>query len=277
MRARPARRHAAPSPRVSRRRTRRCRRMPRSGADGAVGTMPSVLLLFDIDGTLLLKATAEHVAAVHEALREVYGISDPRGAKVEAAGRTDIEIARDIALLSDVSAERFDASRDDFHAACVAAYARLCPDDLSEYVAPGVPGVLEALSARDGVRLGLLTGNLEQVARLKLARAGRGLLRAGRRRLRLRQRRPHRPARDRPRPRGRLPARADGDHRRYAARHRLCARRRSALHRRRHRPLHRGTARGRGRRPRQRPRAPRRPLVVAPVSCGSHAASTLPV
>jgi phosphoglycolate phosphatase-like HAD superfamily hydrolase len=133
-----------------------------------------VLLLFDIDGTLLLKATAAHVAAVHEALREVYGITDPRGAKVEAAGRTDIEIARDIALLSGVSAERFDAGRDDFRAACVAAYARLCPEDLSQYVAPGVPGVLDALSARDGVRLGLLTGNLEPVARLKLARAGLG-------------------------------------------------------------------------------------------------------
>jgi phosphoglycolate phosphatase-like HAD superfamily hydrolase len=114
------------------------------------------------------------VAAVHEALREVYGITDPRGAKVEAAGRTDVEIARDIALLSDVSAERFDASRDDFHAACVAAYARLCPEDLSEHVAPGVPGVLEALSARNGVLLGLLTGNLEPVARLKLKRAGLG-------------------------------------------------------------------------------------------------------
>jgi phosphoglycolate phosphatase-like HAD superfamily hydrolase len=133
-----------------------------------------VLLLFDIDGTLLLKATAAHVAAVHEALREVYGVAEPRGAKVEAAGRTDIEIARDIALLSDVPAERFDDGRDDFRAACVAAYARLCPDDLSAYVAPGVPAVLQALVTRDGVRLGLLTGNLEPVARLKLGRAGLG-------------------------------------------------------------------------------------------------------
>jgi phosphoglycolate phosphatase len=112
------------------------------------------------------------VAAVHDALREVYGIAEPRGAKVEAAGRTDIEIARDIALLSDVTAERFDAGRDDFRAACVAAYARLCPPDLSDYVAPGMPAVLDALVTRDGVRLGLLTGNLEPVARLKLGRAG---------------------------------------------------------------------------------------------------------
>jgi phosphoglycolate phosphatase len=114
------------------------------------------------------------VAAVHEALREVYGITDPRGAKVEAAGRTDVEIARDISLLSGVSAERFDDGRDDFRAACVAAYARLCPDDLSAYVAPGVPDVLDVLHGRNGVILGLLTGNLEPIARVKLARAGLG-------------------------------------------------------------------------------------------------------
>jgi phosphoglycolate phosphatase len=131
-----------------------------------------VLLLFDVDGTLLLKATAAHAAAVHEALREVYGIAEP--SKIDAAGRTDYEIGRAICLLDGVSAERFDAGREDFRIACVAAYARLCPDDLSEFVAPGVTDVLEALAARDGMRLALLTGNLEPIARLKIARAGLG-------------------------------------------------------------------------------------------------------
>ena len=131
-----------------------------------------MLLLFDIDGTLLLKATAAHVAAVLEALREVYGVSDPP--KVEAAGRTDYEIARNVCLLDGVTAARFDAGRDDFRIACVAAYARLCPDDLSEFVAPGVPDVLDALAKRDGTRLALLTGNLEPIARLKIGRAGLG-------------------------------------------------------------------------------------------------------
>jgi phosphoglycolate phosphatase len=131
-----------------------------------------VLLLFDIDGTLLLKATAAHVAAVLEALREVYGVSDP--SKVEAAGRTDYEIARNVCLLDGVTAARFDAGREEFRIACVAAYARLCPDDLSEFVAPGVPDVLDALAKRDDTRLALLTGNLEPIARLKIGRAGLG-------------------------------------------------------------------------------------------------------
>ena len=133
-----------------------------------------MLLLFDVDGTLLLKATAAHAAAVHEALREVYGIGDLSAVRVEAAGRTDYEIGRAICLQLGISADRFDAGREDFRIACVAAYARLCPEDLSEFVAPGVTDVLEALARRDGTRLALLTGNLEPIARLKLARAGLG-------------------------------------------------------------------------------------------------------
>ena len=55
------------------------------------------------------------------------------------------------------------------------AYERLCPDDLSALVAPGIAELLEALSARpDEFRLSLVTGNLEPVARLKLDRAGVG-------------------------------------------------------------------------------------------------------
>jgi phosphoglycolate phosphatase len=133
-----------------------------------------VLLLFDVDGTLLLKATAAHAEAVHEALREVYGVGDLSAVRVEAAGRTDYEIARAICLQLGLTAERFDAGRQEFRIACVAAYARLCPEDLSEFVAPGVTDVLEALAARDGTRLALLTGNLEPIARLKIRRAGLG-------------------------------------------------------------------------------------------------------
>jgi phosphoglycolate phosphatase len=133
-----------------------------------------VLLLFDIDGTLLLKATRAHAQAVLEAVRGVYGVEPRPDVRIEAAGRTDLDIARQLALLGGVGPERFDAGRDDFRAAAVEAYARLCEDDLSACVAPGVMNVLEVLAARDGVRLAVLTGGLEPIARLKLARAGLG-------------------------------------------------------------------------------------------------------
>jgi phosphoglycolate phosphatase len=133
-----------------------------------------VLLLFDIDGTLLLRASEAHRDAVHEALGAVYGLRQPIAEPVEAAGRTDGEIARELCLLGGVGPERFDAGFDDFRAACAEAYARLCPQDLSAHVSPGIPDVLEELAAREGVLLSLVTGNLEPIARLKLARAGLG-------------------------------------------------------------------------------------------------------
>jgi phosphoglycolate phosphatase-like HAD superfamily hydrolase len=131
-----------------------------------------VLLLFDIDGTLLLRASSEHAAALHEALALVYGTASRE--RVFAAGRTDTAIARDLAALGGVSPERFDAGLDEFKAVCAAAYAERCPASLGDRLAPGMAELLAALSTRDGVRCSLVTGNYEPVARLKLERAGIG-------------------------------------------------------------------------------------------------------
>jgi phosphoglycolate phosphatase len=130
--------------------------------------------LFDIDGTLLLRAFAEHRRALAEAVGDVWGVSDPGPSAVPAAGRTDGEIAREICLLGGVGAEQIDARGADFRIACARAYARICPPDLRDRVAPHVPPVLAELDARPGVRLSLVTGNLEAIARLKLSRAGLG-------------------------------------------------------------------------------------------------------
>ena len=135
-----------------------------------------MLLLFDIDGTLLSGATAAHRDALHAALREVHGVEAPESLRpsVHPAGRTDGEIARMILLLAGVSAKRIDERADDVREVCAREYAHRCPDDLSAMVIPGVPELLAWLSVRADVRLALLTGNYQPVARLKLARAGIG-------------------------------------------------------------------------------------------------------
>jgi phosphoglycolate phosphatase len=138
-----------------------------------------MLLLFDIDGTLLRGATEAHARAVYLALHEVYGLGDSDGdpaalPSVQAAGRTDIEIAREIALLCGCSAKAFDDGRGDFMKVCVREYARSVPDDLSDHVVSGMARFLAELAATPGALVALVTGNLEGVARLKLARAGIG-------------------------------------------------------------------------------------------------------
>ena len=133
--------------------------------------MPGWLLLFDIDGTLLQRAAYEHAVALHEAMHAVYGV-ETRDIRVEAAGRTDIEIARATLLSAGVSAARIEERFGALRAAAVEAYARLVPDDLTATITPGMPALLERLAARDDVLLSLVTGNLEPVARLKLRAAG---------------------------------------------------------------------------------------------------------
>jgi phosphoglycolate phosphatase len=134
-----------------------------------------VLLLFDIDGTLLQNAAAAHRDAIHEALRTVHGVRDPvRRHGIEVAGRTDAEIARGLLIAAGVSATRIDERADDVRIAACAAYARLCPDDLSAHVTPGMGALLERLDERGGMLLALVTGNYEAIARMKLRRAGIG-------------------------------------------------------------------------------------------------------
>ena len=134
-----------------------------------------MLVLFDIDGTLLTGATRAHSQALDAAIREVHGV-DPAGVRshIAPAGRTDGEIARLILLDLGVSARRIDELADDVQEACCRIYAHDRPADLSAHVVPGIPDVLAWLGSRETVTLGLLTGNYEAIGRLKLRLAGIG-------------------------------------------------------------------------------------------------------
>jgi phosphoglycolate phosphatase-like HAD superfamily hydrolase len=133
-----------------------------------------MLLLFDIDGTLLVRAADAHAAAIHEALRSVHGVTAAQRRGLEVAGRTDADIARNLLIAAGISAAQVDERADDVRIAACEAYARLVPDDLSGHVAAGMKPLLERLVRRDDTRLALVTGNFEPIARLKLRAAGIG-------------------------------------------------------------------------------------------------------
>lgn len=145
---------------------------------GGAALPPPLLLLFDIDGTLLAGATEAHAAALVAALREVHGLGEvgpTRELGIDPAGRTDPEIARLILLAHGVSAERIEARAADVQERCCERYARTCPPDLSAFVIPGIGELLERLAGRNHeLRLALVTGNYETVARVKLRSAGVG-------------------------------------------------------------------------------------------------------
>lgn len=133
-----------------------------------------LLLLFDIDGTLLQGAATEHALAVLEAIDEVWGVRPGENLPVDAAGRTDTEIAREILLLCGIDAKAIDDLLDDFREEAARRYVELAPADLSERLAPGAADTIGELAERQDIRLSLVTGNLEPIARLKLTRAGIG-------------------------------------------------------------------------------------------------------
>jgi phosphoglycolate phosphatase len=133
-----------------------------------------MLLLFDIDGTLLIGAAEAHAAAIHEALRTVHGVTRPQRRGLEVAGRTDADIARHLLVHAGVSAQQIDERADEVRIAACEAYARLVPDDLSAHVTPGMADLLERLAAREDALLALVTGNYEPIARIKLRAAGLG-------------------------------------------------------------------------------------------------------
>jgi phosphoglycolate phosphatase len=134
-----------------------------------------VLLLFDIDGTLLQRASQEHAEALLQAISNIHGVAkNTISMHGSAAGRTDGEIARLILLDAGVSADRIDERTADVQEECCRLYASTCPADLSPQLVDGIRPTLEWLGGLKGVQLALVTGNFEQVARVKLRAAGIG-------------------------------------------------------------------------------------------------------
>ncbi len=129
------------------------------------------LVLFDIDGTILWSDGAGR-SAIRRALVDELGIVKAFE-RIPFDGKTDRQIVREILEAADhpepESAAHIEAVCD--------RYLGLLSDELSARrahmrVFPGVRELLDDLEERDGVVVGLLTGNLEQGAHLKLGAAG---------------------------------------------------------------------------------------------------------
>jgi phosphoglycolate phosphatase len=127
------------------------------------------LVLFDIDGTLL-SAGGVSARSLSSALISCFGTEgDLPG--YDYSGKTDRQIVRELmrgAGFDDVTIDRRMASTlERYHETLARA---LRPEHVRPK--PGVVALVDALAADSRVTLGLLTGNLEPCARLKIAPLG---------------------------------------------------------------------------------------------------------
>jgi phosphoglycolate phosphatase-like HAD superfamily hydrolase len=123
------------------------------------------LILFDIDGTLVLTANAGR-RALSRAFEELFAVANALDG-VAIAGRTDYWIVAEAAATHGLPCDTDTVER------VRAAYLRYLPVEIEEpspqkTVMPGVRSLLDALAKRDDAYLALLTGNFEEGARVKL-------------------------------------------------------------------------------------------------------------
>ncbi len=128
------------------------------------------LVLFDVDGTLVDTAGAGRRAVEH-AFTRVFGLDGvaERSRGVRFAGCTDPAIFQTLAREVGIDPRDWEAHAGRFEAAYLSELEREMarPDDRRRVV-PGAERLLRDLAGRPGVVLGLVTGNLELGARLKL-------------------------------------------------------------------------------------------------------------
>jgi phosphoglycolate phosphatase len=124
------------------------------------------LILFDIDGTLVLTGRAGWRAMNRACAAEVGHDEAMRG--VEFAGRTDWSILRDVMANHGTPLERPLLERLNRRYVAHLAEEIQLPGTGVKDVMPGIRELIAALERRDDVALGLLTGNFVDGARIKL-------------------------------------------------------------------------------------------------------------
>lgn len=127
----------------------------------------STLILFDIDGTILTSGGAGE-CALRTGFQSEFGLVEDL-TQVEISGRTDSGIARQVLAKHGIAATDENLQR------FFAGYLRQLQVELparNGRLLPGIVPLLEALKNTPHVTLGLLTGNLERGAALKLRHYG---------------------------------------------------------------------------------------------------------
>lgn len=126
------------------------------------------IILFDIDGTIL-QTNGAGTRAANRAFENIYGISEAMN-RIDAAGKTDHLILQEI-FMNELNRDFSEQEAEELYK----LYIPFLEEETGQSettVMPGIPQLLENLSKRDDIILGVATGNIEPGAWIKLSSAG---------------------------------------------------------------------------------------------------------
>ena len=125
------------------------------------------LLLFDVDGTLISTGGAG-IRALNRACQKVLALENAMDG-IQPHGKTDPAIIREI-----FSARRLGPNLADNTRHIIDAYLSFLAEEVGNspnyHILPGIEAFLEEFGKLPGIAFGLATGNVENGARIKLAR-----------------------------------------------------------------------------------------------------------
>jgi phosphoglycolate phosphatase len=128
------------------------------------------LVLFDIDGTLITSRGAGR-RAMRTALDQVFGAAGGID-QYDLRGRTDTRIVHDVMGALGWEPARVKERLDDFFEAYLGGLTTEIGDGRHVVTLPGVSAVVARLAQSPEALLGLVTGNIEEGARIKLLPTG---------------------------------------------------------------------------------------------------------
>ncbi len=135
----------------------------------ATGKTTPVLVLFDIDGTLIRRAGPHHRMALVEAIRKTTGFETTTDS-IPLHGMLDPVIMTEMLRRAGAPEALILEAMPEMIRHAQSIYVRTCPN-LERKTCPGVRRLLTRLERR-GVILGLVTGNLTRIGWKKMERTG---------------------------------------------------------------------------------------------------------
>ncbi len=127
------------------------------------------VLLFDIDGTLLDAGSIDRLSC-QRALEDVLGYSTPNTG-VEMDGKTYLRIAQELLIHTGIEADHIEAQTHDLLDAINRHFIEAVPSAVMQLL-PGVRTLIDHLKEDPRFILGLVTGNIHEMAVHKLEAVG---------------------------------------------------------------------------------------------------------